>query len=486
MADTSPPRGRWAFRPVPPEPRSIVELVRAGTLDAELAATLWLLVEARVPAGGRRRSAGRGQDHAARTPCSTSSRPASTPSSWPAPTETFDWLPQAPELGWPGGVAAAATGCRSRGDRPPSGRPAHPPDTTVLLVPELSDHLPTYTWGAEARIAIRAASIGYGLAATIHADSLDEVFDALRQPPVRLADDELSRLGRRPRPAGRRRRPTTGRGRPLRPAGRPRRPRSRPASRAGGARHLGPGATIVRALRLGHHPRARRPDRPARRRLRARGRAPPRLPRRPGHGRRRPASRTSAAPSMATDTPPRPAHPPWRPRRTRGQTCRPPRAPATIAELDASGLALADGQGRASSQPAGTPRGRRCRPARDRRLRGLRGAGHRERDPRGPGPGVPGRARPGEDAHGPRPGRPARRVAPDRPRRRAQRRPDRARQPGGARDRRARRRCDGHRLAAARPPLRREAGDARHHDRRPHRRSGPDQGRRRAATSRTN
>jgi hypothetical protein len=62
-------------------------------------------------------------------------------------------------------------------------------------VPELSDHLPSYTWGAEARIAIRAASIGYGLAATIHADELEEVFDALRRPPVGADDDELSRLG---------------------------------------------------------------------------------------------------------------------------------------------------------------------------------------------------------------------------------------------------------------------------------------------------
>jgi hypothetical protein len=65
----------------------------------------------------------------------------------------------------------------------------------VLLIPELSDHLPSYTWGAEARIAIRAVAIGYGLAATIHADSLDEVFDQLRHPPVSLGDDELSRLG---------------------------------------------------------------------------------------------------------------------------------------------------------------------------------------------------------------------------------------------------------------------------------------------------
>lgn len=35
--------------PVPGEPPSIVELVRRGTLDAELAALVWVLVEARIP-----------------------------------------------------------------------------------------------------------------------------------------------------------------------------------------------------------------------------------------------------------------------------------------------------------------------------------------------------------------------------------------------------------------------------------------------------
>ena len=61
MAETSPVRGRWAIRHVPPTPRSIVELIRAGTLDAELAATLWLLVEGRVPliVGARARLVGK-------------------------------------------------------------------------------------------------------------------------------------------------------------------------------------------------------------------------------------------------------------------------------------------------------------------------------------------------------------------------------------------------------------------------------------------
>ena len=101
-------------------------------------------------------------------------------------TESFDWLPQATELGWRRGVRADPSGS----DGPPVR-----PDDTVLLVREFSDHLPAYTWGEEARIAIRAASVGYGLAATIHAERLEDVLDVLRRPPVRADDDELSRLG---------------------------------------------------------------------------------------------------------------------------------------------------------------------------------------------------------------------------------------------------------------------------------------------------
>lgn len=193
MAETSPARGRWAIRHVPPTPRSIVELIRAGTLDAELAATLWLLIEGRVPivVGATERLVGKSTMLGALLdflPPGVQTRELL------GAMETFDWLPQAPELGWrrharsPQEIAEAVGVAHSR-------LPPIRPDNTVLMIPELSDHLPSYTWGAEARIAIRAASIGYGLAATIHADSLDEVFDELRRPPVGLGDDELSRLG---------------------------------------------------------------------------------------------------------------------------------------------------------------------------------------------------------------------------------------------------------------------------------------------------
>jgi flagellar protein FlaI len=182
VADTSPARGRWAFRPVPPEPRTIVELIRGGTLDSELAAMLWLLVEGGVPL----LVAGEGQG----TGKSTLLRalldfvpPATRVVELAGASETFAWLPQGSELGWPGA------------SRPASKRVTIKPDTTLLVAAELSDRLPAYTWDGAARIAVRAASIGYGLAATMHADSLDAVFDELRRPPVALTDDELSHLG---------------------------------------------------------------------------------------------------------------------------------------------------------------------------------------------------------------------------------------------------------------------------------------------------
>ena len=185
MADTSSARGRWAVRHVPPTPLSIVELIRAGTLDAELAANLWLLIEGRVPLMVAAQAGGAGKTTLL-TALLDFLPPGLRIVELEGASETFDWLPQAAELGW------HRTGKRAR---PEAGQPPIRPDDTVLLVPELSDHLPSYTWGAEARLAIRAASIGYDLVATIHADELEEVFDELRRPPVGADDDELSRLG---------------------------------------------------------------------------------------------------------------------------------------------------------------------------------------------------------------------------------------------------------------------------------------------------
>lgn len=187
MDTTAPSRGWWGFHPIPPEPRSIVELIRSGTLDADLAALLWLLVEARLPVVV---AAERG-----RTGKTTLLNalldflpPRTRRVELRGISETFDWLPHAHELGWrPEAVVSVD-------DRPPE-QPVTDPASTFLVAAELSDHLPAYTWGDAARVAVRAVSLGYGLGATIHADSLEEVFETLHRPPVALTDDELSRIG---------------------------------------------------------------------------------------------------------------------------------------------------------------------------------------------------------------------------------------------------------------------------------------------------
>lgn len=183
-------------RSMPPRPRSIVELIEARVLDPELAALLWLLVEARLPVVVV------GAQDAGRTTLLTALLDFLPADARPVPLagaeEDFDWLPEAPELGWrrERGTADAGTqpptpGRSERAERVPPPRPT----STILLIAELGDRPPVGTWGARARIAIRALALGYGMAATMTGERLEDVFDRLRAAPVSASDDELSRLG---------------------------------------------------------------------------------------------------------------------------------------------------------------------------------------------------------------------------------------------------------------------------------------------------
>jgi len=67
------------------------------------------------------------------------------------------------------------------------------PDRGVLLINELSDHLPIYVWGPNARAALRLAGSGYGFGGTMHADSLDEALACLRDE-LGAADADLAGL----------------------------------------------------------------------------------------------------------------------------------------------------------------------------------------------------------------------------------------------------------------------------------------------------
>jgi hypothetical protein len=166
---------------VPPR-RSIVELIATGVLDADLAALAWLTVEARLPlvVAGLQRGAGKTTVLEALLDF----LPATARRiDLAGATEHFAWLPEAEPLGWtrqtPAAVAAIPVS----------------PASAYLVAAELSEHLPIYTWGRAARTLVRAASIGYGIGATLHADRLEDVHGLLRARPVGLTDDELTYLG---------------------------------------------------------------------------------------------------------------------------------------------------------------------------------------------------------------------------------------------------------------------------------------------------
>jgi hypothetical protein len=143
------PEGWWGYHWSLPRPMSAVEIVESGSLDARLMATLWA-------ATSRRRSV----MLASEAPMAGKTTTLSA---------LVDFLPE-------GTVGVFLRGWR--GDFEWTDEIG--PDRGYLLVNEMSDHLPIYVWGRNAHGALELAGRGYGLGATMHADSLPEALDLLR------------------------------------------------------------------------------------------------------------------------------------------------------------------------------------------------------------------------------------------------------------------------------------------------------------------
>ena len=158
----------------------LIDLLRAGSLDAELAALLWLLLDVRTPVVAV------GADRGSRDRVVGGLRgllPETARLVEVAPDDDFDWLPEAAELGW-------------RRDRPETGPSAAggvTVDDGVLVVRGLG--APDGVGGARARIVVRALALGYGLLATMAGEGLEDALNTLHAPDVGTDADERSRLG---------------------------------------------------------------------------------------------------------------------------------------------------------------------------------------------------------------------------------------------------------------------------------------------------
>ncbi len=143
------PEGWWGYHWTPPRPMSAVEIIGSGSLDARVMATLWAVVS-------RKKSV----MLASEAPMAGKTTTLSA---------LVDFLP------------AGTTGVFLRGwSKDDRWVDEIGPDAAYMLINEMSDHLPIYVWGRNARGALILAGKGYGMGATMHADSLDEALDSLR------------------------------------------------------------------------------------------------------------------------------------------------------------------------------------------------------------------------------------------------------------------------------------------------------------------
>lgn len=157
------PPGWWGYHWSAPQPMSVVEIIGSGSIDARTMALTWALVARRRPVV-----------LSAEAPLAGKTTTLSA---------LVDLLP------------AGTVGVFLRGwaedyrwtDR-------YGPDTTYMLINEMSDHLPIYLWGRQARAALALAARGYGLGATMHADSLGEAVEVLRSE-LGATDAEIAGMG---------------------------------------------------------------------------------------------------------------------------------------------------------------------------------------------------------------------------------------------------------------------------------------------------
>ena len=137
----------WSDRPVP---LSITQVPQAGTMSPELAALFWICLERRA----------------------SIILAAGPPSSGKTTilTALFAFLPPETEVYFTRGWGETFDLPPLREDVP-----------IYILVNEMSDHLPVYSWGPYVVRAFELLAEGYSLGSTLHADTVEEVIAQLEE-----------------------------------------------------------------------------------------------------------------------------------------------------------------------------------------------------------------------------------------------------------------------------------------------------------------
>lgn len=151
MRSVNQPQSWWGWHGWNhPEPLSIVEIMQSGTMPPLLAAVFWLGLE-------------RGASFAM----------AADPPSSGKTTILTSLL----SFATPDTMAYFTRGWGETFEVPPT-NDDHP---TYLMVNEMSDHLPVYSWGPYVVRIFELMTDGYSLGTTMHADTVDEVIEQFEE-----------------------------------------------------------------------------------------------------------------------------------------------------------------------------------------------------------------------------------------------------------------------------------------------------------------
>lgn len=168
MFDPRDPYERYYWHYESRRPLSIAQIIALGSVDAETAALVWLLLEQ----GASLTVAG-----------------PTDPQPGVGKTTTLNallqFLPEGTALAYMSGMYETFEFTRL---------PDIDPATTYALCNEVSDHLPIYMWGRIARRYLMLPAQGYHIATSVHADAIDDVI-RMYQYDLRLRVEDLRRLG---------------------------------------------------------------------------------------------------------------------------------------------------------------------------------------------------------------------------------------------------------------------------------------------------
>jgi hypothetical protein len=162
MRALNQPTSWWGWHWEPPTPMSIIELINAGNLNGRLAAMLWIAMER-----------GASLIVAAEPPSSGKTTTLSALLAF-TPPDTAVYFTR---------------GMGETFSLPPRSD-AYP---TYLLINEMSDHIPVYTWDDNARRAFQLLADGYSMATTMHDETVEGVIRQLRDD-LNIPAQHISKL----------------------------------------------------------------------------------------------------------------------------------------------------------------------------------------------------------------------------------------------------------------------------------------------------